>query len=500
MFTNEDHLQVHKKRHEMSLNLSKSGLTNANLADGFVDETPTPTRFIRNCEEVGLFQDLQNVNPFDEQFTKAASATPSHENFEFNFSDSLTKKSYDDTLNTPQVFGYTVSSSAVPASVASSVIQNPGVSTTTTSSSCSSSSISNGSSGGGVEKDVVVAVPPLNPSSSKTMAIGCTAEEAKVESTTPDNESFIPPIFTLKDDEKLDLSSSPTPVKSSSSEFMSRSIVQSQRQNNHRLPRSSNISSLEGACAIDDDETEAYSSSSSDLPKSAKAPRKEVDVKKAELLERNRAAASRSRERRKQWVSGLEGRCQTLQALYSTAQCEIAKLRAENNFFREELAKHATCDVTRAEPRSRMTVPRTPDFQPQILKHSSQSSASQLLRTSSSPGGGSSPLIVSSVAGNASTVVCTSPVITASALLKSTVPISAAPPVKPKRGRPRKGHEKRLGGISIPPVKNSHLTSAAGIPLPPATSTEMPMKVEILPVKSADGKPITSVIILKPTI
>jgi len=29
------------------------------------DETPTPTRFIRNCEEVGLFQDLQNVNPFD---------------------------------------------------------------------------------------------------------------------------------------------------------------------------------------------------------------------------------------------------------------------------------------------------------------------------------------------------------------------------------------------------------------------------------------------------
>lgn len=28
------------------------------------DETPTPTRFIRNCEEVGLFQDL-NVNPFD---------------------------------------------------------------------------------------------------------------------------------------------------------------------------------------------------------------------------------------------------------------------------------------------------------------------------------------------------------------------------------------------------------------------------------------------------
>lgn len=38
------------------------GLT---FMSGLADETPTPTRFIRNCEEVGLFQDLQNVNPFD---------------------------------------------------------------------------------------------------------------------------------------------------------------------------------------------------------------------------------------------------------------------------------------------------------------------------------------------------------------------------------------------------------------------------------------------------
>lgn len=37
----------------------------------FADQTPTPTRFIRNCEEVGLFQDLQNVNPFEETFRNA---------------------------------------------------------------------------------------------------------------------------------------------------------------------------------------------------------------------------------------------------------------------------------------------------------------------------------------------------------------------------------------------------------------------------------------------
>lgn len=65
-FTNEDHLHVHTKKHDMVLQL---GLEQKGA---FVaDQTPTPTRFIRNCEEVGLFQDLQNVNPFDEGFKRA---------------------------------------------------------------------------------------------------------------------------------------------------------------------------------------------------------------------------------------------------------------------------------------------------------------------------------------------------------------------------------------------------------------------------------------------
>ncbi|KAI5635109.1 hypothetical protein NE865_12227 [Phthorimaea operculella] len=70
-FTNEDHLHVHTKKHDMVLQL---GLEQKSA---FVaDQTPTPTRFIRNCEEVGLFQDLQNVaaNPFDEGFKRAMEA------------------------------------------------------------------------------------------------------------------------------------------------------------------------------------------------------------------------------------------------------------------------------------------------------------------------------------------------------------------------------------------------------------------------------------------
>ena len=47
---------------------TESGLSPSHLLP---DQTPTPTRFLRNCEEMGLFQDLSK-NPFDDDFRKAA--------------------------------------------------------------------------------------------------------------------------------------------------------------------------------------------------------------------------------------------------------------------------------------------------------------------------------------------------------------------------------------------------------------------------------------------
>ncbi|XP_014670359.1 PREDICTED: cyclic AMP-dependent transcription factor ATF-7-like isoform X2 [Priapulus caudatus] len=70
-FTNEDHLTVHKQKHQMTLAI---GARTTNVGMFIADQTPTPTRFLRNCEEVGLFQDLHSVNPFEESFKKAAAA------------------------------------------------------------------------------------------------------------------------------------------------------------------------------------------------------------------------------------------------------------------------------------------------------------------------------------------------------------------------------------------------------------------------------------------
>ncbi|KAL3835847.1 hypothetical protein ACJMK2_021308 [Sinanodonta woodiana] len=71
-FTNEDHLAVHMKKHDMSLALHLG--SNQSPQHLFLDQTPTPTKFLRNCEEMGLFQELTK-NPFDDAFKKATDST-----------------------------------------------------------------------------------------------------------------------------------------------------------------------------------------------------------------------------------------------------------------------------------------------------------------------------------------------------------------------------------------------------------------------------------------
>uniref|UniRef100_A0A8C5M3Z8 Cyclic AMP-dependent transcription factor ATF-7 n=1 Tax=Leptobrachium leishanense TaxID=445787 RepID=A0A8C5M3Z8_9ANUR len=65
-FTNEDHLAVHKHKHEMTLKFGPPRTDSVIIAD----QTPTPTRFLKNCEEVGLFNDI--ANSFEHEFKKVA--------------------------------------------------------------------------------------------------------------------------------------------------------------------------------------------------------------------------------------------------------------------------------------------------------------------------------------------------------------------------------------------------------------------------------------------
>uniref|UniRef100_A0A1I8PHM8 BZIP domain-containing protein n=1 Tax=Stomoxys calcitrans TaxID=35570 RepID=A0A1I8PHM8_STOCA len=61
------------------------------------DQTPTPTRLIKNCEEVGLFDDLRNVNPFEETFRRACEQNIQNPGTRSHQAD-------EESLHTPQVF------------------------------------------------------------------------------------------------------------------------------------------------------------------------------------------------------------------------------------------------------------------------------------------------------------------------------------------------------------------------------------------------------------
>lgn len=76
------------------------------------DQTPTPTRLIRNCvkelEEVGLFDDLKHVNPFEETFRQAIDSDIKRPSVLLNTQKSLEviKSNDEDTLHTPNIIPY----------------------------------------------------------------------------------------------------------------------------------------------------------------------------------------------------------------------------------------------------------------------------------------------------------------------------------------------------------------------------------------------------------
>uniref|UniRef100_UPI0037E918EF cyclic AMP-responsive element-binding protein 5-like n=1 Tax=Semicossyphus pulcher TaxID=241346 RepID=UPI0037E918EF len=53
-FQLEEHLVIHRHKHEMTLKF-----TSIKTDTAFTDQTPTPTRFLQNCEEVGLFKEIE---------------------------------------------------------------------------------------------------------------------------------------------------------------------------------------------------------------------------------------------------------------------------------------------------------------------------------------------------------------------------------------------------------------------------------------------------------
>ncbi|KAL0275868.1 UNVERIFIED_CONTAM: hypothetical protein PYX00_003592 [Menopon gallinae] len=356
-FTNEDHLTVHKKRHDMVLNL---GL--GSKGSTFADQTPTPTRFLRNCDEVGLFQDLQNVNPFEETFKRAVEAgrtgqTPiSEKSFQTNPSD--------DTLHTPNIFPHITGLPCV----------NPNDDLDVRDNRPPEDDLPKKGSDNNEDKVLTLKTDPepkklilRNISHKKRKA-----EEKPVVVEINDNQGIISEEMKIQENVPLiECNNQLNPVQEALKKKINNNnqnkqplilqlkvpIPKSTSTTRYQRNQKDKFSIFTKNSLKFESKLEKSPSSSVDLNK-RRRPRKNysgLPKEKIDSLERNRAAATRCREKKKFYVSSLEKCNKELKDANKKLQMINADLRRQLSLLQTELLKHQNCSLHDANRESAIT-------------------------------------------------------------------------------------------------------------------------------------------------
>uniref|UniRef100_A0A8C5CQE4 Cyclic AMP-responsive element-binding protein 5 n=1 Tax=Gadus morhua TaxID=8049 RepID=A0A8C5CQE4_GADMO len=106
-FPTEDHLMIHRHKHEMTLKFPS--IKNDSLLS---DQTPTPTRFLKNCEEVGLFSELDCS--IEQEFRKAQEEEDHKQNISMQHQQSHSRMgSHDSSVVIQQALPSPQSSSVI---------------------------------------------------------------------------------------------------------------------------------------------------------------------------------------------------------------------------------------------------------------------------------------------------------------------------------------------------------------------------------------------------
>ncbi|XP_061173954.1 cyclic AMP-dependent transcription factor ATF-7-like [Saccostrea echinata] len=461
-FTNEDHLAVHMRKHEMSLALNMgTGLTPGSgrsplsglMPPGlFLDQTPTPTKFLKNCEEIGLFNELKN--PFEEAFKKAldtepqtdtssAAVLPGPDSNELNTPVPPIPRTVED-LSSDKNKSCETSTKTDLTSLVLNRLKRERVSTGPTSTTVSDDDVVIISSGASKEKISKLVPTVLNiPSqmeaessvpSSRSFTLVTAAQSTTVSpprssevqaptiSTPPQNTMQVflqlpngqtvpvqipantpggfqvvqPSIMTSRVEQAaintaiqpqtvilpaqtvasaqsqsnltkqrlkaaIQSQTIPSPVtKHSPQGYTTIQISPGVRQSTPPIslqispevtPGIPNISGVEAISpqSFDSIKSELPSPGAADSTVNIKRPRTDDDDgddRRKKFLERNRAAAARCRQKRKNWITNLEKKGDELQTTNNKLQSEVNSLRAEVAQLKTLLLAHKDCPVT----------------------------------------------------------------------------------------------------------------------------------------------------------
>lgn len=361
-FANNDHLERHKQKHQLTLKFGSLKGTDLTVAD----QTPTPTRFLRNCEEEGLFQDLDN--PFDQDFKRAADQ-PS------NSSTSHSSAHLSDHSQASLASNGAPTQSVIVIEEAEPKLQlTPPVENNTAADTkkviISAAPVS-----------VLVRVPPHIP---PAIPASIAAPDAQVPSALPvpshlhgrlnstSSSMPIPSIPTPAIVSSPSASSPPSFMGSAKQRLKEQLKMNQAAQSNNIIHRAMteavdmvtsqhNGLPVSPANHINHQQTTVITHNSPQDTKkmsgASKRPRRtqdelDPDERRKRFLERNRAAATRCREKRKIWVQQLEKKADDLSNTNAHLQSEITLLRTEVAQLKSLLLAHKDCPVTIAQQRN----------------------------------------------------------------------------------------------------------------------------------------------------
>ncbi|XP_059812191.1 cyclic AMP-dependent transcription factor ATF-7-like isoform X1 [Hypanus sabinus] len=385
-FTNEDHLAVHRHKHEMTLKFGPG-------RDGVIvaDQTPTPTRFLKNCEEVGLFTEL--ANPFEQEFKKADEeeckkspldvVLPSIPEVKVKETEQMSQGANrpDVSINHPLMEGKdhppkrpgnTTPTIVRPGSLLLAYESGPSLHPTIPS-----------------PTSVITPTPPSNRTlSSPTGPVPVLLHLPNGQTmpvNIPSPTLQIPTVISIARPGSLvpNIPGIPGPT-SNNSQPPSPSTPPTQSEAKMRLKSTLTLHNLPmvNGNVISSTMSTQHSQNSNSLPTAVspsqtqtslsqptvplgggrrrRGVEEDPDERRRRFLERNRAAASRCRQKRKVWVSSLEKKAEELGHMNVQLQNEVRLLRNEVAQLKQLLLAHKDCPVTAIQRRTQEFIDDSP--------------------------------------------------------------------------------------------------------------------------------------------
>ncbi|XP_060776271.1 cyclic AMP-dependent transcription factor ATF-7b isoform X3 [Neoarius graeffei] len=341
-FTNEDHLAVHKHKHEMTLKFGQTRTDTVIIAD----QTPTPTRFLKNCEEVGLFSELdgsfehelrKSQEEEEQRRTKSTLSTaPPSEMKERDGPLEIDSSPPDSPSSASSMTDSKDSETLVKEPVPIRKNKEVPPRTAAASATPTPTIVRPGSLPLHLGYD---AINPTQPS--PTSVITRTPPSNRLSSPS----ASFPMMMQLPNGQTVPLLPSPGQT----------SVISVARSSNP-VPNIPGIPGPPiGGSSSGSSSPSGYNSHNDTKMVSPAAPRGgrrrrgaeiEPDERRRRFLERNRAAAYRCRQKRKVWVNALEKRAEELATANVTLTNEVSLLRGEVTRLKELLLAHKDCPVT----------------------------------------------------------------------------------------------------------------------------------------------------------